>query len=136
MTEGLEYLPWLAQARRETGREPFDCETCLPAQRGPLGCGFTTLDARTKPLRGAPGRKGIPSVCPGYSTRLPAVREAARGAFWSEKGQLQLRYPDEPVTELLMDAIEIYQVASQKADEHSRNEREREAKRKAQQGRR
>lgn len=129
MIEGLEYLPWLRQARLETGREPFDCDTCQPALRGPLGCGFTRLPERTRPRAGAPGRKGIPSVCPGYSTRLPAVREAARGAFWSEKGQLQLRYPDEPVTELLLDCIEIYQVASQKAEEHARKEREREAKR-------
>jgi hypothetical protein len=49
-----------------------------------------------------------PDECPGRLIQLPQVIEAARASWATDKGVFLSRYGDD-VTELLIDAIEIYQ---------------------------
>ncbi len=47
------------------------------------------------------------SVCPGYTTRLPEVIEAARALTWSKRGGLAPVYGPGRLPQVAIDAIDI-----------------------------
>lgn len=51
-----------------------------------------------------------PTVCPGYTTSLPAVLEASRARLWREKGSLRDLY-DEPITDPIRDCVDVLEQA-------------------------
>jgi hypothetical protein len=53
------------------------------------------------------GDEPFPSVCPGYSTILPAVSEAARALSWRKEGMLSEFFDGEPLNEVVKDALDI-----------------------------
>lgn len=72
------------------------------------------------------GCRDLPTVCPGYSTKLPAVIEAVRAWSWWDKGQLALRWPDPD--DRLMDDIELFNGQRSLAQQWELEERQRRAK--------
>ncbi len=107
----------------------FNCTKCKEhyryIERRKRSCGFIPTDewiesdalgfGRPKILT-SDGVKHL-DTCPGYTSQLPEVVEAASGWGWWEKGQLQLRYPDGP-PHMLMDLIEAFHVANAQAQEY------------------
>jgi len=74
-----------------------------------MGCGFAPPPDLSVPVDPwtPPGFKGpAPSTCPGYTTKLPEVTEAARARFHWEKGALGHVIGDEPATEHTLLGIE------------------------------
>ncbi len=55
------------------------------------------------------------AICPGYTTSLPDVYEAARALSWRRDGQLRECY-DVPVTQLLRDCVDILDGACKQQD--------------------
>lgn len=62
---------------------------------------------------------GAPTVCPGYTTRLPEVIEASRARLHWSKGSLREYLGDSSPTELLMDAIVTLEVEANDAERWS-----------------
>ena len=97
--EGLSLLPWFQEAHQRDELGIANCskckETMQPLQRQYLGCGYLPpLEDRTrltmwKPPSGTKGYRGPePTVCAGYTTTLPEVREVSLAhSHWS-KGNL------------------------------------------------
>lgn len=122
--EGLRLLPWLQRARRET-KDPkmLDCTACqkntTAQERSVMACGFEPPPPSAQPW--APpglswpdkpdGAQGGPSVCAGYSTTLPEVREVTRAhVHWADgRGTLRDRYGGQDPTEVLLDGLELLQ---------------------------
>lgn len=135
MIEGLAQLPWVNLALRKGPREPYDCskDPCKLSDESPQaaglrkvrGCGFVPPAERTAPLASI-GGVGFcpvqPTVCPGYTTRLPAVQEASAASWWKADGELRSRYPDQELTALLVDAIEVLGRARAEVDLHELRE--------------
>ena len=100
--------------RECTGDDPGDpvcrCEYCL-LRRG----------------RMVPGCDLLPTVCPGYSHRLPQVQQAARAHFWATECGGRHRWKP---TEFMLDLIELFQGARVHAEAYELRERHEEAKRK------
>jgi hypothetical protein len=106
-------LPVLQNHRREIKNQDYlVCSSCVKEQRrtfrSQMGCGLipgatSELVANFTP----PGAFVAASVCPGYSTSLPEVIEAARLHRHWEKGTLRDRIDCDP-TPLLLDLIETY----------------------------
>lgn len=107
-------LPWLQDQHRE---EPAsvgylkDCSKCQRDQslqmRQTLGCAYESSVTPSFPWRHAGDDGPKLSVCPGYSTKLPEVIEAAAAYQHWEKGTLDHRFRGYELTERLMDALEI-----------------------------
>jgi len=102
--EGLRLLPWLQETTRRDPngtRHLTDCDYCmrhLPRDtRIELGCGFeprSDYACPPIPVGYEPGEATVehprgpsaPTVCPGYSTRLPEVIEVTRAyQHWKER---------------------------------------------------
>lgn len=98
--EGVRLLPWLELAAREskeTVAHLRDCKTCMKERsvesRQMMGCGYEkpspfaapwSHTAFKRPADADPDRP-YPTVCAGYTTKLPEVVEAARAHFHSER---------------------------------------------------
>lgn len=89
----------------------LDCDTCLgeyPLEtRRCFHCGWLREDEWLTGDRPFPEA----SVCPGYSTRLPEVAEAARALSWSKRGGLAPVYGVRKLPQVAIDAIDIIEVA-------------------------
>lgn len=55
-----------------------------------------------------------PKTCPGYTTKLPEIRETAEARFYLHRGSLALLIKDE-LTDTTRDAIEILEGAHAEA---------------------
>jgi hypothetical protein len=84
------------------------------SQRLAAGCGYEppspTCEQLWEPPRGDLGTDVEVTTCPGYTTMLPEVIEAARARTHWEKGQLEAFCGGEP-TEQLVVAVEIFDAA-------------------------
>ena len=138
MIEGVRLLPWAAVFGRLNQRKFWlDCDQCkhnTHVRRGRMRCGW--LPEREWEV--APGslvpeiavmQNGMarPVVCPGYSTKLPAVYEAVRAWGHWEKGQLQHRYKEPP--QQLLDLIELFNQEKAAAESWMMDEQMKAAKR-------
>jgi hypothetical protein len=86
--------------------------TALPIRQF-LGCGYAPPPKAGTPVDPWSAPRGDrATVCPGYTTKLPEVIEAARARFHWEKGALGMFCEGELPTELLMRSIEILASAS------------------------
>ncbi len=128
MIEGLRFLPQV-QAQRDEGGWFLTCDDCPnhDAERRIFRCGWIPEGERTGGMGEYPGS----TVCPGYTTSLPDVIEAARALSWRRDGQLGERY-DLPLTENLRDCVDLLDLAA-KGEERKRL-REQADKLKSQQG--
>ncbi len=108
-------LPWLQEKmRREPSAVEYtqDCSACMKKYgadvRRELGCGFEH-DRKGRSFvwnhEGNPGEP--PTMCPGYTTKLPMVREVAASYIHWEKGTLEQRFRGHELPEPLLDALEI-----------------------------
>lgn len=85
----------------------------VPLQNRQLaGCAYAPAPARelvplVVPWSGLGYKGEAPTVCPGYSTSLPVVIEAARARLSWSKGSLEAFCGGEPPTDALIAAIEI-----------------------------
>jgi hypothetical protein len=86
------------------------------SQRLAVGCGYeppappSVRDSVWDPPRGELGTDVEVTTCPGYTTMLPEVIEAARARSHWEKGQLEAFCGDEP-SEPLVVAVEMFDAA-------------------------
>ena len=96
-----------------------DCDKCkkmLPQlNRQSLGCGYEpAADGRVhltmwQPPSGAAGYAGpTPTVCAGYSTRLPEVQEVSIARMHWDTGNIGAAFGGDPPTEYMLHAIAIY----------------------------
>ena len=98
--EGVRLLPWLELAAREskeTVAHLRDCKTCMNQRsvesRQQMGCGYEKPSPFASPWvhtafkrpADADPEKPYPTVCAGYTTKLPEVIEVARAHFHSER---------------------------------------------------
>jgi len=97
----------------------LDCESCKarlsPAERSRMGCAY--VPGATSP-RGVLGCPVSPSVCAGYSIRLPVVHEVASCHTHWDKGHLRERLGDDTPTPALMALIETYDAARRGAESY------------------
>lgn len=103
-----------------------DCETCQSRttreQRQFLGCAYEPPPPAEKRLPVVPwtpdGYEGPPpTVCPGYSCKLPEVVEAARLHMHWSKSNLAVALGDAgPLTETMRDAIETVATESSRVE--------------------
>ena len=124
MIEGLRLLPWLQRVRREE-KDPkmLDCTACqrttTSEERVAMACGLLPRDERVGPWlppglswpEAPDGTRRLPTVCIGYLTSLPEVREVARAhVHWADgRGTLRDRYGGQEPTEVLLDGLEALQ---------------------------
>jgi hypothetical protein len=91
----------------------LDCDTCTDAlTRRCFGCGWLPESewlAGDRPFPEA-------SVCPGYSTRLPEVIEAARALSWQKRGGLLPLYGNRRLPDVAADAMDILEGARNEAE--------------------
>lgn len=123
--EGLRALPWWHEKiRRGLIGHKTSCETCMESmtteQRQLDGCGLAPLAPErllrfVKPSIGLGYSGPGPTVCPGYSTALPEVIEAARARLhWSKGGPAAIGvtdWQDDPLSmavEILDNEIETF----------------------------
>lgn len=127
----MRCLPEL-QARRDKdvtdGLPPtfLDCDTCLvtatETERASLHCGYLPQAEWLDDLRPFPEC----ATCPGYSTRLPEVAEAARALSWSKRGGLVPLYGTRELPACAVDAVDILDAAANKVERDAiRAQRER-----------
>ena len=124
MIEGLRFLPWWHEQMK---RDPTDarskCETCMDRNpletRQILGCGYEPPpDERLRSVARIPtllGSSTDPTVCPGYSTRLPEVIEVARARLHWSKGSLREFVGGNPTDALVM-GIEFLEGANNECE--------------------
>lgn len=120
MIEGCRLWPWVGIEARKNDEAAFmDCETCMERNnrqtRQHLTCGYEPrLDDEYRGWFPPDGKIGfrqnaktvrLPTVCPGYTTKLPQVIEIARAHRHWKNGQLGMFAPD--VSEALLFGIEI-----------------------------
>lgn len=125
MIEGLRAAPFLYAALN--GKESHnvshmrDCDGCKATmsadERASIACGW--LEPRQGSMPWHPeGLSDTPlTVCPGYTVRLPQVRQAGVAMGHWEKGTLEARCGAE-LSPLLLDALEIAQGARNECDAH------------------
>lgn len=111
MIDGLRQHPWLqlaAHRDRATVSLLLDCEMCkrIPnvERRQNMGCPYEEPPIMKGPGGWRhPGYDGpAPEVCPGYTTKLPAVRERTWHLHWLKAGgfgALVAELGREPTTE-------------------------------------
>ncbi len=104
----------------------LDCDACPPdpITRRCLGCGFVPSSEWLVGDRPFPEA----GVCPGYSTRLPEVIEAARALSWQKRGGVAPLYGNVQLPGVAIEALDILEGARNEAEsEHYREQaRERE----------
>lgn len=90
-------------------------QTYTVEQRQQIGCGFeplVQLRSQWTPPSSRLGFEGIdykgsdPTMCPGYTTSLPEVREVANAHGWRELGELRSFCGGKP-TEQLVEGVGI-----------------------------
>lgn len=97
MIEGIRLWPWVGAAAQKTDLAIADCDSCMQNNsreiRQQMGCGYEApVDnpssmweppASEVGFRQNPKTVRLPTVCPGYSTKLPEVFEVIRSrAHW------------------------------------------------------
>ena len=117
MTGGLRFLPRVQADRMSKRREgapelvvlleTMDCPTCqehqTDADRAALRCGWMRAsDWRTEEL--SPHQE---EVCPGYTTQLPDVIEAARLLQWRNHGGLAALVDELPLSPRAATCVDI-----------------------------
>lgn len=111
-------LPWLQEKNR---REPSvveytqDCERCKERYaadvRQELGCAYEPDSKGRRFIWHHEGNQSErPTMCTGYTTKLPMVREVAAAYVHWDKGTLEHRFRGHELPEVLMDALEILHV--------------------------
>ncbi len=91
----------------------LDCDRCPDTlARRALGCGWLPESERVASDRPFPEA----SVCPGYTTRLPEVMEAARAMSWTKRGGLVPLYGNERLPPVAIDAIDVLEGACNEAE--------------------
>ncbi len=129
MIEGLRFLPRVQSQRDEAeGAWYFTCDDC-PNDRETkrfLRCAYLPPSERL----GGHGEYPGSTICPGYTTSLPDVCEAARALSWRRDGQIRELY-DVPITSLLRDCVDVLDGACKQND----RERLAEQRRNVEQGR-
>lgn len=90
-----------------------------------MGCGFLPESARRPGLRPFPEA----TVCPGYSTRLPEVYEAARALHWAKRGGLGPVYGQGQLPQAALDAIDILDGAANELERETYRKQREEMKR-------
>jgi len=97
----------------------LNCEPCrerLSAkERGRMGCAYVRGAVNPRGVLGSPVR---PTVCAGYSIRLPVVVEVASCHTHWDKGHLRERLGDYSPTPALMALIETYDAARRGAESY------------------
>jgi hypothetical protein len=98
-------------------------------QRQQMGCGYETAISGAEPW--SPSNVFVlwpaddePTVCPGYTTRLPEVLEAARARIHWQKGAIELACGGEPPSEQLVALVEQLEVAFCSVQALAQRERE------------
>lgn len=117
-------LSWLQEATRRDRASVArysDCETCMQTTplttRQALGCGYAPRSELVRvmvwdnPARD-PGGDHPLTTCPGYTTKLPEVRETSYARLHWKNSQLELWARGEVVDHQL-DAITILEASSQ-----------------------
>lgn len=110
-------LPWVSAQRqkmRDDGAYEADgylrCESCrgylVESQRREWNCGFEPVPLRTGVAPTPPRAPGA-TVCPGYTTSLPEVGEAARALGWADRGMLKEFYSGDELPPVLFDCLDI-----------------------------
>jgi hypothetical protein len=90
--------------------------------RQSMGCGYLP-DAKATGLGKPDGYKGAePSVCMGYTVKLPEVAEVSRARLWWEKAQLSLWCRDDDPTEPLMTCVEELVIQISAVEAHAMDE--------------
>jgi len=118
--EGARLASWFMASARRDDLAIADCDTCMEKQdaitRQALGCGYLPRVGEYRGWQPPAGKVGfrqnpklpvIPSVCPGYSTKLPVVWEIMRGYRHWKQGELQSFCGGMPSEAMLM-GIEIF----------------------------
>ena len=132
MIEGLRLLPRV-QALRDDNAEglgwlPFTCDDCDRyndrATKRVFRCGWLPEKERTGGMGEYPGS----TICPGYTTSLPDVYEAARALSWRRDGQLRELY-DVPITQLLRDCVDVLDSSCKQTERERLAEQRREMER-------
>jgi hypothetical protein len=122
--EGLRLLPWWHEAiKRDLIGARSKCETCMDRtpsdERQIQGCGYLPpLDESLRSVARIPSVLGSnvdPTVCPGYSTRLPEVIEVARARLHWSKGSLREFVGGNPTDALVM-GIEFLEGANNECE--------------------
>lgn len=112
MIEGLRLLPHYQHAADVEFLLPSTCEDCKAHRdahmRQQMGCPFEAA-VRFRPYLWAPvswRKRGVePTVCPGYTTRLPLVEEIVSVFPQWEAGTLVAWLDGQPTTRPLLDAL-------------------------------
>lgn len=117
----------LERNRQPEASKYLDCSRCVEVMPSKLrarwNCGLLAPSKREGPGFPAPANWGHHGgVCPGYLITLPTVIEAARSKMHWEKGLLDQRYEDEPLTQVLFECIEILVASSADAESVLYNE--------------
>lgn len=121
-------LPWVLGYRQqlEDDDDPFahewmDCNACIrrtnEKTRALQGCGWLPKEDRGDQFV-QPDGFPQPTICPGYSIRLPEVLEVARARAWRKDGQLRELYDGKPLTDLLKFYIDMMGAAEKDAENH------------------
>ena len=105
----------------------LDCDACQTnftlTERRCFGCGWLP------PGEHIAGDRPYPeaSVCPGYTTRMPEVCEAARARSWAGRGGLVPLYGSRPLPQVALDAIDMLENAINEVEARTYRERRAEA---------
>ena len=101
----------------------MDCEKCMQAttlqDRQLLGCGLAPRPPEHlrphvnvwSPLAYSQYNEHAPTVCPGYTTKLPEVRETARIRFHWEQGAIAQACGGAAPTDQTLLGIEVLSIA-------------------------
>lgn len=129
MIEGLRFLPQVQAQRNEIaegGGWYLTCDDCPHDKqaRRLIRCGWLPDAERVGGMGEYPGA----TVCPGYTTSLPEVYEAARALSWRRDGQLREFY-DVPLTALLRDCVDLLDAACKQQERDAMREQQNELER-------
>ena len=90
--------------------------------RRSMGCGYLP-DAKATGLGKPDGYKGPePTVCMGYTVKLPEVAEVSRARLWFDKAQLSLWCRGDEPTEPLMTCVEELVIQISAVEAHAMDE--------------
>jgi hypothetical protein len=116
VTEGLALAPWLYEMNRRGSLGIANCSECQkmtqPTQRQYLGCGYLPpLDDRTRLTLWQPPRGAQATMCAGYTTKLPEVREIQLASVHWESGNIGAAFGGSPPSEDLLNGVVLFKGA-------------------------